>query len=167
MPNRRISVLLLAQSIICLELIKPPDIRLVMIGQLCMMSIYIGVGLSQEWQTLLGVVPLTLASPLAIAGFRSMLTKLVEPFEHGTVLSFFALISLIAKVLATFGCDYVLIKTAETFPGWTIILLAFLCLPGLLLASIVFFIIRRDANKTSENQNEEDYLLDANDLVVK
>ncbi len=137
-----------------LKLVKPPDICLLVIGQLSMVSAFIGLGLSTDWPTLLGVTPLGFAFSLAAAGLRSMLTKEVEPNEHGTVLAFLELLCLFGMVFASFLCDYVFRLTAWFFPGLAILLLALFCAVGILLAVAAFFCSKSYGKMSSEDQKE-------------
>ncbi len=145
--TRGVGVIIMAM--ISLKIPNVSDVCKVLIGQLSMISTYIGISLSKSLQTLFGTTPLIIAAPFATSGVRAMLSKMVQPDESGTALSCLEFVSLIAFVLATISSNQVFRLTAEVFPGTVFLMLAFLCSVGFVFTVAIMCSIRGNTGDTS------------------
>ncbi len=144
---RGIGVAILA--VISLKLFKLSDPVVIVIGQISIVSTCVAIGLCKQWQVLFAVTPLALGYSLPSSGIRSLLTKMVEPHEHGTALSCVAFSSIVTWVFMTFGTNE-LFSLNAVLPGMSILLLAVLCFLGFLIGLLTFYAYHKHLGDSSQ-----------------
>ncbi len=155
---RGIGVIILA--LFSLTCCKSSDVVIIVLGQVSIIAIYLAVGLSKDRSTLFSVIPLTIALPMALSGMTSMLTKMVDHNENGTVLSFEAFFSIVGIIVMSVGCASLFNMASTYLPGSSVILLAISGFCGLLAALAAFYstmgCLERKKTKKGTEINRDD-----------
>ena len=158
--TRGIGICILA--VIAAKLFKPSDCVVITIGLCSLIATHTSLAFATTKQMLYGFTMFSIAFPYAMSGIRAYLTKMVSNEEHGTALSFVALISLIGVNIMTFAANALFKATAHIFPGCSILLLSLASFVALVIIALLFCITRKSEEKN--NLIEEKEGIESNEL---
>eukprot|EP00112_Aurelia_sp_Birch-Aquarium-sp1_P026695 Seg965.2 transcript_id=Seg965.2/GoldUCD/mRNA.D3Y31 product="Proton-coupled folate transporter" protein_id=Seg965.2/GoldUCD/D3Y31 len=158
--TRGIGICILA--VIAAKLFKPSDCVVITIGLCSLIATHTSLAFATTKEMLYGFTMFSIAFPYAMSGIRAYLTKMVTYEEHGTALSFVALVSLIGVNIMTFAANALFKATAQIFPGFSILLLSSASFIALFIIASLFFITRKSEEKNNLIEEKEE--LEGNEL---